>query len=111
MHHWLTFESLVEEMDSDGARVEVWAPAFDTGSTMPAEVAPLSGRELTAAAATQSRVTHRILIRYRDGITAKLRAVERETVYNIEAVISDQKSGLRYLTLLASTGTNDGGTA
>jgi SPP1 family predicted phage head-tail adaptor len=111
MRHWLTFETLVDEMDSDGARVVVWAPAFDTSPTMPAEVAPLSGRELIAANAVQSRVTHRIRIRYREGITAKMRAVERETVYNIEAVIPDQRSGLRYLTLLASTGTNEGGTA
>lgn len=111
MRHWLTFETLVEEMDSDGARVEVWADAFDVSPTMPAEVTPLSGRELIAAASTQSRVTHRIRIRYRDGITAKLRAVERTTVYNIEAVIPDTKSGQRYLTLLASTGTNEGGTA
>lgn len=109
--HWLTFERLVEEMDSDGARSEVWAPAFDVSPTMPAEVAPLSGRELISANAVQSKVTHRIRIRYRDGITAKMRAVERETAYNIEAVIPDQRSGLRYLTLLASTGTNEGGTA
>jgi SPP1 family predicted phage head-tail adaptor len=109
--HWLTFESLVEEMDSDGARTDVWAPAFDVSPTMPAEVEPLSGRELIAANAVQSRVTHRIRIRYREGITAEMRAVERETVYNIEAVIPDQDSGLRRLTLLASTGTNEGGTA
>lgn len=111
MRHWLTFERLVEEMDSDGARSDVWAPAFDVSPTMPADVAPLSGRELLAANAVQSKVTHRIRVRYRDGITAKMRAVERETVYNIEAVIPDQDSGLRYLTLLASTGTNEGGTA
>lgn len=111
MRHWLTFERLVEEMDSDGARSDVWAPAFDVSPTMPADVEPLSGRELIAANAVQSKVTHRIRIRYRDGITAKMRAVERETTYNIEAVIPDRRSGLRYLTLLASTGTNEGGTA
>lgn len=111
MRHWLTFEQLVEDMDSDGAVTAEWAPAFDVGTTMPAEVAPLSGRELIAAAATQSKVTHRIRIRYRDGITAKMRAVERETYYNIEAVIPDQKSGHRWLTLLATSGVNAGGTA
>lgn len=111
LRHWLTFEQLVEDMDSDGGVVEAWVPAFDTSATMPAEVAPLSGRELIAANATQSKVTHRIRIRYREGITAKMRAVERETTYNIEAVIPDQKSGQRWLTLLASSGVNAGGTA
>jgi SPP1 family predicted phage head-tail adaptor len=111
MRHWLTFEMLVEDMDSDGSIEEVWAPAFDIGNPMPAEVAPLSGRELIAAAATQSKITHRIRIRYRAGINAKMRAVERETFYNIEAVIPDQESGFRFLTLLATSGVNAGGTA
>lgn len=111
LRHWLTFEQLVDDMDSDGAVVQTWAPAFDIGNPMPAEIAPLSGRELIAANAVQSKVTHRIKIRYRDGITAKMRAVERETVYNIEGVIPDPKSGQRWLTLNASTGVNAGGTA
>lgn len=111
MRHWLTFEQLVEDMDSDGSTVEAWVPAFDISTTMPAEVAPLSGRELIAANSVQSKVTHRIRIRYRDGITAKMRAVEREAFYNIEAVIPDQESGRRWLTLLCTSGVNAGGTA
>lgn len=111
LRHWLVFEQLVDDMDSDGAVVQTWTPAFEVGTRMPADIAPLSGRELIAAAATQSKVTHRIRIRYRDGIDAKMRAVERETVYNIEAVIPDQESGFRWLTLLCTSGVNAGGTA
>lgn len=49
--HWLIFEMLVEEQDSDGNLVPEWLPAFDTNPMMPCEVVDLSGRELLAAQA------------------------------------------------------------
>lgn len=111
LRHWLTFEDLVTGLDSDGATVEDWVPAFAVSSRMPAEVTPLSGRELIAAGGVQSKVTHRIKVRFRNGFRARMRAVEREVYYNIEAVIPDPDSGFRFLTLLASSGVNAGGTA
>lgn len=105
--HWLTFEDLISGVDSDGATVESWIPAFAVSNRMPADVTPLSGRELIAANETHSKVTHRIKVRFREGFKARLRAVERNTVYSIEAVIPDPDSGFRYLTLLASTGVSE----
>ena len=73
-----------------------------------ASVEPLSTREFVAAAASQSKVSARIVIRYRVGIDATMRIVHRGKVYNIEGVLADKVSGLEYLTLPCSEGVNDG---
>lgn len=106
--HWLTFEDLTTVLDSDGATIEEWVPAFPVNSRMPCEVTALSGRELIAAQAVQSKVSTRIKARYRPGFKARQRATLGETVFNIEAVIPDPDSRIRYVTLLASSGINEG---
>jgi SPP1 family predicted phage head-tail adaptor len=107
LRHRVTFETLpadLIERDTDGEIVETWVPVFN--APQPAEITPLSGRELIAANAQQSKVSHRIKVRYRVELTARdaLRAIHRGTVYSVEAVIPDPDSGRRYQTLLCSSG-------
>lgn len=111
LRHWLTFETLVTEQDSDGNAVEAWVDAFDTNPRMPCDVEALSGRELIAAQSLQSRITTRIRTRYRPGFDAVQRARDATTIWNIEAVITDPDSRIRWVTFLCSSGTNAGGTA
>lgn len=94
------------ELDSDGATVETWVDAF--GGPVSAGIVALSGRELIAAQASQSKVSTRITVRHRQGFKASMRAIHRGTTYNVEAVIPDPASGQRYLTLLCTSGANDG---
>jgi SPP1 family predicted phage head-tail adaptor len=108
LRRWMTFEVLVVDVDSEGATVEAWLPAFAVNHIMPCELTPISGKELIAAAALQSVVTHRIKTRYREGFAARMRATERGVAYNIEAVIEDPDSGIRFITLLASAGASQG---
>lgn len=72
------------------------------------EVTAVSARDFVAAQAFQNAVTARIKIRFRDDITAKCRILFRGKIYNIEGVLPDPDSGLEYLTLPCSEGTNDG---
>lgn len=90
-----------------GDRTQAWA-AVEGADSLPAEVVPLSGREFLAAAASQSTVTSRIQIRWRAGVTAANRLVHGDVIYNIEAVLPDNKSGREWLTLMCSQGVNDG---
>lgn len=113
--HWLTFEDLVVEMDTDGAEAETWVPAFEVSPRMPCEVVALSGRELIAAQAIQSKISTRIKVHYRPGFKARMRAwfddpvlTADATIYDIQAVIPDPDSRRRYVTLLASSGVNEG---
>lgn len=102
-------------------KVELQRPVFSqdpvTGEMTPAwvEVAkiyagiePLSARDFTAASATQSKISARVIIRHRSGIDSTMRILHRNKIYNIEGVLADPKSGLDYLTLPCSEGVNDG---
>lgn len=108
LRHRILVEDLVTppELDSDGARTDSWIPVFDR--LVSAQVAAVSGREYIAAAAVQSKITTRIKVRYRVEYRARMRVTHRATIYNIEAVIPDPDSGIRYLSLLCSSGVNDG---
>lgn len=108
LRHWLTFEAPAVDLDSDGAQVVTWGDAFAVNSRMPCEVTQLSGRELIAAQAVQSKITARIRARYRPGFAADMRALGEGVVYNIEAVVADPNTGREWVTLLASAGVNDG---
>ncbi len=106
LRHRVTFETLPADgidRDSDGEIVENWQPLFDR--PMPTEISPLSGRELLAADAQQSKVNTRLKVRYRPEYLTldAVRALHRGTVYWVEAVIPDPDSGRRYLTLQCST--------
>lgn len=106
LRHLVAFDELVVDVDSDGAQVEHWIPAF--GGPLSAEITALSGRELIAAQAVQSKVNTRIRVRYRPGFRASMRAIHRGVIYNIEAVIPDPDSGIEYVTLLTSAGVDEG---
>jgi SPP1 family predicted phage head-tail adaptor len=104
--HRVTFEELITDLDSDGKMVEDWVSPFPRAIS--AEIMPLSGRELIASQSVQSKVSTRIKVRYRPGFKPSMRGVHRSTIYNIEAVIPDPDSGISYLTLLCSSGVNEG---
>lgn len=83
-------------------------PGWQDVATVWSSIEPLSAREFIAAQAGQSEVSARIVIRYREGMDATMRAVHRGKTYNIHGVLADPKSGLEYLTLPVSEGVTDG---
>ena len=107
MRQRITLQAFTETVDdSDGERIEAWTDAVQ--SPIWAEVLPLSGAELIAAAATSSRVKTRFVIRNRAGVVPSMRVVYRGTYYAIEAVVADNKTGNQWLTLHCSSGVNEG---
>lgn len=105
LRHRVTIErpGLTQDPDS-GEMVDGWAPF----ASVRAAIEPLSVREFIAAQASQSEVSARIVIRYREGIDASMRVLHRGKVYNIKGALPDDKSGREYLTLAVSEGVNDG---
>jgi len=75
-----------------------------------ASVEDLSARDFIAAQAGQSEVKTRIVIRYREGISAAMRVVlDDGTICGIVGPpLADAKSRKEYLTLLVTSGVNDG---
>jgi SPP1 family predicted phage head-tail adaptor len=94
MRHRITFQNRVETQDANtGALTETWTDAF----TCWASIDPLNGRELIAAAAVQSGVTHSITVRYRDAlavpaVTASMRILYGSRIFNIKASMNESES-------------------
>jgi SPP1 family predicted phage head-tail adaptor len=108
LRHRIAIQERLEEQDSDtGEITHVWATVSEMGN-VPAEIVPLSAKEFIAAQATQSEIVARIVIRYREGIDATMRAVHNGAVYNIRGVLPDPRTGREWLTLPVSAGLTDG---
>lgn len=111
-------EQLVSPVDSHGDPLrgnqgqlidQVWTPI----ATVPACIEYLSAREFIQSAETQSRVTARIVIRFREGMTAALRLVQIKDgsdykIFNPEGFLPDKDCGREYLTSPVSEGVNTG---
>lgn len=99
LRHLVTLQSSVKVQNpTTGSITESWESAGEVY----ASIAPLSAREFIAAQAVQSKVSTRITIRYRSGVTATMRVVYAERTYRIEGVLPDVKSGREWLTLPCS---------
>lgn len=108
LRHRIAIQQRIEVQDSDTGDISFTWETVDGMASVAAEITPLSAREFQAAAATQSNIIGRIVIRYRVGVTAKMRVVHGRKVYSIEGVLPDPESGLEWLTLPVSEGVNQG---
>jgi len=105
LRHLVSLQGRLSTRDATtGAVIMAWAEVAQIW----ASIEPLSVREFLAAGAEQSRVSARIVIRYRNGVDRSMRIVHRGQIYNIEGVLPDKVSGREYLTLPVSEGVNDG---
>lgn len=90
LSRWVSLEQRVETANDMGEVTWIWEEVCKIW----AEIAPLNGREFIAAQQVQSNVTHAILIRYRTGVTAKMRIVEvcePSIQYDIEAPLPNAR--------------------
>lgn len=81
-------------------RVEIQQPArssdraggftqnWPTMATVWAEVRPLSGREVFEQMRSQSKISHKVTIRYRADVTGAMRLKAGGTIYRIKAIIN-----------------------
>lgn len=87
----VTIQERVETQNATGEVVWTWQDVCSVW----AEISAISGREFFSAQQIQSNVTHTILIRYRPGILAKMRAVESSCdatiYYDIEAPLANAR--------------------
>lgn len=113
LRHRVDIEAPVEVQDATTGEMVVqgWSAI---ATNVPAEIAPLSAREYLQSQALQSEVTARITIRYRTGVTAKMRCKHDDhkgtvTYYQIAGKpIRDPNQGLEWLTLPCTEGVYNG---
>ena len=103
LRHRVKIEKFVSDQhDDDGyempdqwvAQAELWA-----------KVTHLSGKDLIAAQASQSKVIARLKIRYREDIDTTMRVIYKGKAYAIDSqALEDTGSGNEYVTFLLSQG-------
>lgn len=94
-----------EAFDGRGLRL---APGWRLLATVWAAVEPLSARDSILAEQTASKVVARITMRRRTDVDATMRILHGTTIYNIVGILPDKDSGLEYMTLPVTAGTNRG---
>ncbi len=88
--------------DGGGGRSDPWADPVIV-ATVWGKIEPLTGGERLRAMQLQDRLSHRIVIRHRSGITAAMRVRFGARAFNIRAVIDLGERG-RFLELLCEEG-------
>lgn len=84
LRHRVTIQQSDESQGGAGGKVEAWSDLAEVWGA----VEPLRGREFIDAHATQAAIDTRIRIRYRAGITPKMRVTWDTHMYDIQAVIN-----------------------
>lgn len=106
--HRVDIQDWTEIRDEEtGGFTEDWVTVIEN---VPARIAPASGREFLAAAAIQSEIIARIVIRQRPGLNAKQRILHKGPadtvlgVYDVHAWLPDPDSGRDYVSAPVSLG-------
>ena len=99
LRHSVTLQDLTTTTDAYGGRVKTWT---DT-ATVKAKIQPLSGSELYAAMRLDSRITHKVVIRYVPGINPIQRIKFGDRILNINAVINVEERN-RWLEIMCTEG-------
>lgn len=107
LRHRIIIQEPDETQDQNSGAVNVsWIDV----ATLWASIEPISAREFIASDTIKSKVVARITIRYRAGITPKMRIFHAasDSYYNIEGVLTDPASGKEYITIPVSKGVKAG---
>lgn len=83
LRHLVQIQSRSTTQDTIGQEVTAWT----TVATPFAKIEPALGQETLAGAAVTAAVTHTLTIRYRTGITARMRVLYGTRVFEIVSVI------------------------
>lgn len=100
LRHLITIQEYKATINDFGEEIKTW----ETYKKTRAKINPFSGREFMESQSIQSKVNSRIVVRFDEKIIPKMRITNRDKIYNIEAVLEDNKSLREYQTLLCSDG-------
>lgn len=90
LRHRVTLQECIAARDSFGAEVSTWVDV----ATVWASVSPISGKEYFASHQINAEVTTKITMRYRPGITPKMRVVFTNRYFDILSVLSFEERGI-----------------
>lgn len=83
LRHRVKIQVPVTARNGLGEQITTWS----TLATLWGSVEPLRGREFFDAEQVQSEISHRVRIRFYDGITAQMRVLHEARILQIQSVI------------------------
>ncbi len=101
----ITIQAKTVGRDSSGGVTESWA---NFAKNVPAAIDPVTGRESVSSQQITANVSTEISIRWRPGITATMRILHGNDVYNVEGIVPDSGTGRKIITLLCTQRLADG---
>ena len=91
----ITIQNAAPTQDANGEMVPAWTNLIAEGDgDVWASVIDITGKEYVTANANQASVQTKITIRYRAGILPAMRVINQGAIYNIEAVLGQNKRSL-----------------
>lgn len=84
MNKRVTLQSVSRDEDGQGGFTEEWID----GDTIWASIEPLKGWERMQAQQLENPITHKVMIRYRSGVTADMRLIYGDRVLGVKEVIN-----------------------
>jgi len=105
LRHRILFQSpAAGQEDAAGQESTDWVDGFSVA----ADIEPLSGRQLLAAQAEQSSVTHKVTLRYRDelavpAVVAAMRILYGTRIFQIHVSLNEDERN-RQITLMVEEG-------
>ncbi len=99
LRHRVVLQSAAATADSGGGGAATWSD----DATLWASIEPIKGAERLTAQQLESRLTHRVRLRHRSGVTTAMRLKFGARIFNIRAVINPDERN-RLLELLCEEG-------
>lgn len=87
MRHTVKLQSVTRTADGMGGFTTSWA----TEATVPAAIWPVSAKERIRSESPTMTTTHRVQIRYHEGVSPKWRVVFGDRYFNIVSVINKEE--------------------
>jgi len=101
LRHKVAIQESVETSDGMGGFTVAWQNVAGLGSVH-AAIWPLSSKEILDAMKLESRISQKIRIRYRPGITSKNRIVFGSHIFNIEGAPINLDQRNKFLIFMVS---------
>ncbi len=102
MRHSIVIQSPNPTTDAGGGRGDPWATPI-VFATVRASIVPFGGREILHSMQLQDSVTHKVTMRYKAGVIAKMRIKFGTRIFNIRRVINVEERN-RFYEILAEEG-------
>ena len=102
LRHVVEIQAESSTSDGGGGHTDPWVSPVIV-ATVRARVEPLRGNERRHAMQIEAALTHRVTIRHRPGVTAKMRLKFDNRILNIRTVVDVRERG-RYLELMCEEG-------